>query len=556
MPCTICDSPLLVSHKYENLRCPNCSNLPTVPLDRVKKEVQNSRDLLGEDRVLEVLKQYKKTQLVLALLRIGNKAANQIWDDHGFPVRDFAIPPALIKKILPESGFGDDSLDIHDWPPDILDTIFSHHFLTLKRLDHLEEQFVYAYPKIPEPTGHDNIFTRFHLFPSEYDYCFMRCLRSLMGGDYDHREQFNEVEMNIRDFDTPPADELETVREFGETFYEFIVSMSFLLSYDELMGDTYHHEFDEKITIFDIRQLIDRLNLQFYGEALDRIEEEGELATTSWNELQVTGKNVFGEDWPSVRNEIVMTPGNPEAHPFLFAMPVEEEARGSRPGSQVMMDVPRVFYGRDYAQFIRFQMYPMLHDENGTIGGDVLKDITEERGKPYERNIYEYLCDEGFEVYHSLEHYDDNAHELDLLVVATDRDEVWFIECKYKLPYMRMNTAAGIEDFNEKMYDAVFVDGEAFDEKVDWWLTNKPGDNFTWQVGDDENDREVARFSEEWGDMTVRRLVVSNLAPSFVISRGVRFITDMEFAQFLESGSLPYLPKRERWIEGPLPEKS
>lgn len=196
----------------------------------------------------------------------------------------------------------------------------------------------------------------------------------------------------------------------------------------------------------------------------------------------------------------------------------------------------------------------MLYDENGTIGGDILKDITEERGKPYERNIYEYLQDEGFEVYHSLEHYGDNDHELDLLVAATDRDEIWFIECKYKLPYMRMNTAAGIEDFNEKMYDAVFAKGEAFDEKVDWWLANKPGDNFTWQVGDEENNRTVAQFPKEWEDLTVRRLVVSNLVPSFVVARGVRFITDMEFAQFLKSGSLPYLPKREQWVEGPLPK--
>lgn len=126
--------------------------------------------------------------------------------------------------------------------------------------------------------------------------------------------------------------------------------MSFLLSYDDLMGDTYHHEFPEDITTFDIRRFIDRLDLQFYGEALNRIEEEGELATTSWNELQATGENVFGEDWPAVRDETVMTPGNPEAHPFLFAMPVEEEASGSRRGSQATVDIPRAFYGHDYSQ--------------------------------------------------------------------------------------------------------------------------------------------------------------------------------------------------------------
>lgn len=554
MPCTICSSPLLVSHKYEDLRCPNCSNLSTVPLKQVEVEVQNSRDLLGEDRVLELLKQYKKTQLILALLRMGNKAANRMWEDRGFPIRDFAIPPAIIKKILPESGFGNDTLDVHSWPPETLDTVLSHHFLTLKRLSHLEEQFVYAYPKVPEPTDHTTLFTRFDIYPSEYDYCFMRCLRSLMGGDFNHRDQFDKVELNFRDFDTTPGDELETVREFGETFYEFIVAMSFLLSNDELMGDTYHHEFPEDITTFDIRRFIDSLDLQFYGDALDIIEEEGELATTGWNELQAVGQDVFGEDWQAVRDDIVMRPGNPDAHPFLFAMPVEEEAPGSRVGSQVTIDIPRAFYGHDYSQFIRFQMYPLLHDENGTIGGEILKGITEDRGKPYERNIYEYLQNEGFEVYHSLEHYGDNDHELDLLVVASERDEIWFIECKYKLPYMRMNTADGIEDFNGKMYDAVFDHGEPFDEKVDWWLANKPGDNFTWQEGAGESDRTFSPFPEEWENMTVRRLVVSNLVPSFTVSRGVRFITGLEFVQFLESETLPYLPKHERWVEGTLPK--
>ena len=553
MPCTACGSPLLVSHKYENLRCPNCSNISTAPPDRVETEVWNSRDLLGEDRVLELLKQYKKTQLVLSLLRIGNKAANGMWDDRGIIVKNFALPPAIIKKVLPESGFGDDTLDTHDWPPETIDTVLSHHFITLKHLSHLEDQFSYAYPKIPEPSDLNTVFNRFAIYSSEYNYCFIRCLRSLMGGDLERKEQFDEVEMNFRDFDTTPGDEVDTVREFGETFYEFIISMSFLLSYDDFMNETFNHQFPEDVTVFDIRRFIDRLDLEFYGDALDRIEEEGELATTSANELEVTGQDVFGESWPAVRDEIVMAPSNPDAHPFLFAMPVEEEAAGSYKGRQVTIDVPRVFYARDYSQFIRFQMYPMLHDENGTIGGEVLKDITADRGKPYERNIYNYLRDEGYEAYHSLEHYGDNDHELDLLVIAPDRDEVWFIECKYKLPYTKMNTADGIEDFNNKMYDAVFEHGEAFDDKVDWWLTNKPGDNFTWQGGDNENDRIPRMFPEDWKDMRVRRLVVSNLVPSFVVARGVRFITGMEFAQFLESGELPYLPKHAHSVEGQLP---
>ncbi|SEQ29660.1 hypothetical protein SAMN04489841_1394 [Natrinema salaciae] len=54
----------------------------------------------------------------------------------------------------------------------------------------------------PLTTKHNTILTRFKIYPSEYDYCFMRCLRSLMGSDFDHKEQFDEVAMNFRDLDT------------------------------------------------------------------------------------------------------------------------------------------------------------------------------------------------------------------------------------------------------------------------------------------------------------------------------------------------------------------
>jgi hypothetical protein len=551
MPCVECGSPLFVSEKYEDLRCPNCSNLSVASPELVESQVKTHRDYFGEKELIEFLKDYDKEQLILALLRMGNKAASQIWEDRGISLRDFALPPRLIKLLLPESGFGGKRLDVNDWPPDVLETVLDFHFNVLRTLSHLEDQFVYAYPKVTlEDTS--SILSSHAIYSSEYQYCFDRCTRSLLGGREKHRDRFDSVDLEFRDFDTPEADEIETAKDFGRTFYEFIIGISFFMSSNDSLGETYHNDFPESVTILDIGDFLEELDLGYVDGALGQMRFEGELAMTQWSEINRAGEDVFGEDWPTVRENIVVTAENTNAHPFLFGLPVSQRPEAAPLGSTVTIDLPMVFYASEYARFIRFQMFPMLSDEEGTPGKDIINEITSDRGIPYERNIYGYLDEQGFEAYHNLKHYGDNDHQLDLLVVAHERGELWLIECKYKVPYMRMDTANGIEDFNDKMYRSVFEDGEAFDEKADWWLTNKPGDNFTWQEGDD-GDRTVTTFEEAWTDLQVRRLVVSNLVPSYPVKRGIRFLTGMEFMGFTESGKLPYAPKRESLVEGTLP---
>jgi len=553
MPCAECGSPLLVSKKYEDLRCPNCSNLSVAPPDLVESQVETQRDYLGEEELIGFLKEYKKEQLILSLLRMGNKAGSKIWSTRGIPLRDFALPPRLIKLLLPESGFGEKTLDVDDWPPDVLETSLDFHFEVLRTLSHLEDQFVYAYPKVPVEDS-PSMFSSHAIYASEYQYCFDRCMRSLLGGYEQHRDRFDSVDLEFRDFATPEGDDIETVREFGRTFYEFIIGISFFMSSNDSLGETYHNEFPESVTVLDIGDFLEELDLGYLDGALGKMRDEGELAMAQWGEVNRAGEEAFAEDWPAVRENIVVTGENTNAHPFLFGLSVSQEPETAPLGSTVTLDIPMVFYASEYARFIRFQMFPMLSDGEGTPGKEIINKITRDRGIPYERNIYGYLDEQGYEAYHDLNHYGDNDHQLDLLVVAHEREELWLIECKYKVPYMRMDTAEGVEDFNDKMYRSVFEDGEAFDEKANWWLTNKPGDNFTWQVGDD-GDRTATRFDEAWTDLQVRRLVVSNLVPSYPVKRGIRFLTGMEFMRFIESGDLPYLPKYESLVEGPLPDE-
>lgn len=553
MTCAECGSPLFVSQKYENLRCPNCSNLSVAPPSFVESQVETQRDYLGEKELIESLKEYKKDQLILALLRMANKAGSKIWSTRGFPLRDFALPSRLIKLLLPESGFGEKALDVDDWPPDVLETSLGFHFNVLRALSHLEDQFVYAYPKIPFEDS-PSLLSSHAIFASEYQYCFDRCVRSLLGGYEQHRDRFNSVSLKFRDFDTPEGDEIESVRDFARTFYEFIIGISFFMSSNDSLGETYHNKFPESVTVLDIGKFLEKLDLNYGDGALGKMRGEGELAMAQWGEVNRAGEEVFGEGWPAVRENIVVTDENTNAHPFLFELSVSQESEAAPRGLTVTLDIPRVFYASEYARFIRFQMFPMLSDEEGNPGIETINKITSDRGIPYERNIYGYLDEQGYETYHNLKHYGDNDHQLDLLVVAHEREELWLIECKYKVPYMRMDTAEGVEDFNDKMHRSVFEDGEAFDEKADWWLTDKPGDNFTWQEGDD-GDRTATAFDEAWTDLQVRQLVVSNLVPSYPVKRGIRFLTGMEFMRFIESGDLPYPPKYESLVEGPLPDE-
>lgn len=553
MPCNRCDSPLLVSQKYEDLRCPNCLDLGYTSSDIIRSGVDDMRDLLGEDAILGVLKEYKKTQVILALLRMGNKAANQIWEHRGIPLREFTTPPQFLKFLLPETGFGTEELDIHDWPPEVIETALQHHFLVLRYLNKLEEQFLYAFPRTKPKAGLQTVLSRHDLFDSEFEYCFDRNRTNLMGSSEELRPKFDKVDSELRNFDTPSGNQIESVREFAEVFYEFIIALSFFMSSDKRLNRTYYNDFPESVTVLKIKDLIDSLDLQFEGGALTVMREQGELGTTTLPELNLSGQEVFGDDWEVVRNEIVMSPETPDAHPFLFAAPIEEEAHESPPGIQSSIVVPRVFYARDYASFIRFQMFPLLYDEDGNIGHFVLKKVTETRSEEYERNVHQYLQRKGFETYHSLKHYKANEHELDVLALPPDRDEVWFIECKYKLPKLRMNTSEGMRAYNKKMTEAVFEDGEPFDQKVDWWLENMPGDRFTTQIGEADEDRKPKQFEQSWEDLTVRRFVISNLVPSYPVKRGVVFLTGMEFVELVESDNLPYQPKHDYLVEGALP---
>lgn len=154
----------------------------------------------------------------------------------------------------------------------------------------------------------------------------------------------------------------------------------------------------------------------------------------------------------------------------------------------------------------------------------------------------EYLTDCGFECYHSAEIPKEDSSEIDLLIVREQEGELWFVECKYLMPELLMNTAEGVEALNGKFDHKVFnieadgyegsPTGLPFPEKVETWLGLNPGDRFTAQ--DKKGNEKEHEMKVGWQGLEVRKMVVSNLVPSYVIKGTVEFRTDMELLQMIE----------------------
>lgn len=549
MPCPECNSPLLVSEKYEDMRCPTCTDIDIIPYSTLKPELEATQDFLSDDQLIEMLKDYSKTQLILLLIRESNKAAEGIYKERKGQVREFLYSSRIVKLLLPETGFGDMHLDVNDEQHELVDAVLGHQFLIQRTLNHLDSRFEYAFPKVGIDETTD-FFGKFQRYQSEFNYCFIRCMKSLMGGFEEEQELFDCAQLAFRSFDTPNANDIDSVQEFAETFHELIISFGFLFSSHESLNDVYKKSLPESVTILDLTDFLDRIDLQYSGGPLDQIKETGRLAMAELPEVEAAGYEIFGDDWEDVQDRIILHPGNTDAHPLFFGFPVKEKAPGYRPGIPVMIDVPKIFYPYFHSHLIRYQLFPLLHDEHGKLGHNVLKTVNDARGDLYEWNIYEFLNEHGYHVYLSLISLVGGEHEVDLLVVDEDAGELWFIECKYLMPEVGMDTPEGILDFNEKFDEHVFPDSsEAFDEKVDWWLEHQPGNQFKSKINRNTNSRQLQEFKKIWADYEVKRFVVSNLVPTYTKKREIVFMTDLEFLEFLLTGETPYLPKREKWVQ-------
>jgi hypothetical protein len=534
MPCSECGEPLLASDKYENLRCPYCCGLDVVEPDDLRDDIELTREILAEDRVLDILRDYKKNNLLLYLINKLNQTAHQMYQTRGMQIEHFAYLSYLIKLVYPRDDFGDKELDPEGELADPIKSVLEREVRVLRGLNHIEDKSMYAVPKPVKPNNPSTFIENYWFYESEYSYCRRRNIRSLLGGHKSELDIYDHVSETIRDFDTKPGDEIETLEDFADTFFEFIIGISLMMSADETADDLHGNLLPDGIDTFDLKELINRLDREFKG-GMKKIHDEGILATVDEAKLDAIGKRVF-DDWDTARDALVLSNQNLDAHPYLFKIEYDKVVKEPPGRPPVTIDQPSIVYPRHYAFLLRFQLFPLMTEHGSLLGHGILKQICDdERGDQFEYNVYDYLTDEGYEAYHSLWYAKSDQREIDVLAMNESESELWFIECKYLLPELEMGRAAGIKALNKKFDSKVFPDiGESFPEKVDKWMESKPGDSFH-NHGD--TDRSMEDFRTEWEDYDVRMFVVSNLTPSYIEKEGVEFLTDMEFVEMVNGES-------------------
>ena len=421
----------------------------------------------------------------------------------------------------------------------------------MRSLDHVEDWFRLCLEhQVPMSNG-KFLFGDYDLRDTEYRYCFQRCLRSLIGGREEDIELFDKTHEEIRDFERPSSEEIETLEDFGDIFYGFILSMLFIASADSTVGDIYDTTMPDHVSVFNLSNLFDRIDEQFANEEGEVVLQDSTLAWTNEDGLAQAGENTFGDDWEEVREYVVVGKDNLDAHPFLFEVTITVayyQQQGRPPKTREHM---RFIYPRWYAQLLRYQIFPLLQNGDGDSGHEILNTVATQRGKQFEENLYDYLTGRGFECYHSAEIPGEESSEIDLLVVNDEEDELWFVECKYLMPEILMNTAQGIEDLNGKFDHKVFnIEAEGYEgsptglpfpEKVETWLKLDSGDRFTAQ--DEDGEESEHEFQDSWLDLKARKMVVSNLVPSYVEKETVEFRTDIELLEMIEDEDSVYTVK-------------
>lgn len=142
----------------------------------------------------------------------------------------------------------------------------------------------------------------------------------------------------------------------------------------------------------------------------------------------------------------------------------------------------RILYPDYFSLLLKFQIFPLLENGDGDSSPVVLAQLTGERGLEFERNVYEYLKSKEIESYHSCKTSKQNGNEVDIIFAY--EDTIYFVEVKFVLPTLNMQSQTGIRDVDRTFDEKIFredKEGKSFPEKVDAWLSLDPDADITHQ---------------------------------------------------------------------------
>ncbi|WP_254280664.1 hypothetical protein [Haloarcula marina] len=546
MPCEDCGHLLIRKEDSKSLFCPRCRGLPVESQKVVDAKVNwLTKDFFTDEAIISVLQDYSKVNLIYNLFNRLNQMSYGFYNEleQGIPVSEFGYLAYVLNQIYGLEDFGVELVEERPESTEKIESVIDAYSELIFRLQHARNQFTVCIRKDEFTNRFENFASDYNRFQSEYGLCFRRCLNSVICNDMDAFDDFSYVADVLRAVDKTEAGEEQTSREFGDAWYQVIEQLRFMAGSDDMVGPTYYTKLPEDVTIFDLKEFLDRLDSLFSEEPARKLREEAWVAPLRKQWVESCGRKAFGDDWDQVRDRIILSEDNLDAHPLLFEL--EFRVKRDLPGSRRPSYVPKkqIYYPRYFSQLLQFQIFPLLR--NGDVaesGHQILSELAGDRGTERERNLYDFLTDRGIECYHGAE-TQKNKNEVDLVCVRDSSLQI--IEVKYLMPPIRINDPDGIRELNEKFDRLIFneesentsrePEGKPFPEKAEGWKGLEPGEEFRSQVSD-HGEYQQQEVPESWNDLDVEMLVVSNVVPSYIEKQGVRFITDLELYQMVEHG--------------------
>lgn len=543
MPCSDCGHTLAYHSGKQVLYCPDCLELPVADEAQIKRKATYIRDqYLNHPTLIQVLENFGSLRVIAGLLHKLNEGATGMTDENRMQFRKFLHPNFFIKHVYAnadsfEDQFDPENTDIQDKIEERINSLLDADTVLIPILKQVQEEFVIVFEFTPDYGEWMNFYGSHDFEKSEYWLCSERCMRSTVGAREAIRDEFLAQQEIFRDFSQPDREDIETVREFADFWYGFIVSLGFVATLDDTTQDLFTTEFPEYVTIFDIEDLFSEVENAVAEQLQARGENDTRSLSLEEEAFDECGERVFGDNWDQVKDLILVSESNLDAHPLFFKVTGTKEMR--MPNWRQSREVPltRILYPDYFSLLLKFQIFPLLENGDADSSPVVLAQLTGERGLEFERNVYEYLKSKEIESYHSCKTSKQNGNEVDIIFAY--EGTIYFVEVKFVLPTLNMQSQTGIRDVDRTFDEKIFredKEGKSFPEKVDAWLSLDPDADITHQQGQDRTERVEESLQQDWDMFETEMLVISNFVPSYLTKDGVRFLTDLEFYRWLENG--------------------
>ncbi|WP_152420606.1 hypothetical protein [Halorubrum tebenquichense] len=547
MPCVQCNRTLAYHEEKHSLYCPNCLDLPVADRDFIKEVASKIRkENLNNQTLARLIQEHGSLRVIAELTNRLNQGAGGLVSKNRMPFGEFFHATPIIKTIYENSNKFEHTLESgtdasqQDFRKNV-NTLLDAGTTLIAVLKQTEEDFTIPIKLLPDSSTWEDFYSDNLFLHSEYWLCAERCTRANAGARDELREDFMLKEIIFRNFDRPEYDEYDSVEEWADSWYGFIVEIGFASALDQNIGEIFTTDFPDSVSIFDLESLFDKVNNFVSNAVASRSDNEFHSNAIPRHVFEEFGEDVFGGDWEKVRSLILMSSANPDAHPLFFewAGTRSIDLYGEKDPDDIVIN--HVIYPDLFSQLLKFQLFPFLNNGQQRKSTAVLEDLTAKRGKEFERHVFEYLRDtpKTKNAYHSCKTSKQNGHEID--AIFEYEDTVYFVEVKFVLPTLNMQSQVGIQSVNSKFDRKIFKEaddttGKPFPEKVQNYRDLEPGETVSHQISENDDDREQIQVPHEWIEADHEMLVVSNFVPSYITKKGVQFLTDLELYQWIENG--------------------